>query len=436
MIESDSETESEYDVDKKTHKISFNNGSKQEVNKLDKIFDKIKNTIDVNQYHIFINNKIVLSSKGLKSLKEKLKEEFDPPEKNIKCFIVSLGIHLNYKYPLTINCSQYTISPKLSLNCKDDDFSQTFTYREKDLLEYGFSMNHIKSIMKALKKDLVSFENSSSSISSVFRSLESQPKKDMKEVEESIKEVEKIKPVNKLDEIFDKIKNTIDIKQDHIFINNKIVVSDKSLKTLKEKIKKEFDPPEKDIKCFIVRVKINLNYKYPLTINCSQYTITPKLSLVYNDDDVFQTFTYNEKELLEYGFSMDHIKSIMKALKKDLVSFENSSVSISSVFRSLESQPKKYMKEVEESIKEVEKIKPNTKELKELVKADKQHIKYHPSEKDKQELKADEASLLLSPYKYENKSLVKQLYDSINTYPEFDHINKQKIKKYSFVVVD
>lgn len=242
--------------------------------------------------------------------------------------------------------------------------------------------------------------------------------------------------VNKLNEIFDKIKNIIDLKQDYIFINNKIIVTAKTMKGLKEKIKNEFDPPEKDIKCFIVGLKINPNYKYPLTINCSQFTITPKLSLVYKDDDTSQTFTYSEKELLDYGFSMDHLKSIMKALKKELVSFEKSAVTITSVFKALENQPKKVMKEIEESIKEVEKLKPTTYKLKKLVKADKEHLKYHPSEQDKQELKADEASLLLSPYKYENKNLVKQLYDSINTYPEFDYINKQKIKKYSFVVVD
>ena len=139
-----------------------------------------------------------------------------------------------------------------------------------------------------------------------------------------------------MEKIFDKIKNLIDVKQDHLFINNKIIVSAKSLKGLKEALKKEFDNPEKNIKCFIVRLKINVDYKYPLTINCSQYTITPQLSLVYKDDDVFQTFTYSEKELINYGFKLSHIKKIIKALKKDLVSFEKSSVTITSIFKALE----------------------------------------------------------------------------------------------------
>ena len=138
-----------------------------------------------------------------------------------------------------------------------------------------------------------------------------------------------------MDKIFEKIKKLIDITQTHIFINNKIIVSAKSLKSLKEKIKKDFENPDKDIKCFIVTISIHPEYKFPLTINCSQYTITPKLSLLTKEDDVSQTFTYSEKELLKNSFKLSHIKKIIKALKKDLVSFENSSVTITSVFNSL-----------------------------------------------------------------------------------------------------
>ena len=71
-------------------------------------------------------------------------------------------------------------------------------------------------------------------------------------------------------------------------------------------------------------------------INCSSYTITPKLSLVYMNDNVSQTFTYSKKELEKYSFKLSHIKKIMKALTKDLVSFEKSSVPITNVFNVLE----------------------------------------------------------------------------------------------------
>jgi hypothetical protein len=61
---------------------------------------------------------------------------------------------------------------------------------------------------------------------------------------------------------------------------------------------------------------------------------------------------------------------------------------------------KKYkddMDDVKSIIKEVEKLsKKKPKALKKLVKADKEHLKYHPSEQDKKEAKIDKASLLIS----------------------------------------
>ena len=139
-----------------------------------------------------------------------------------------------------------------------------------------------------------------------------------------------------MDKIFDKIRNTIDIKMEHLFINNKVVVTAKGLKSLKLKVKEDFENPKKDIKCFIISLSIKPDYKFPLTINCSQFTITPKLNLLYKDDDMAQTFTYSKNELLEYKFKLSHLKKIMKALKKDLISFEKQLVPITDVFNSLE----------------------------------------------------------------------------------------------------
>jgi len=94
------------------------------------------------------------------------------------------------------------------------------------------------------------------------------------------------------------------------------------------------------------------------------------------------------------------------------------------------------MNDVKSIIKEVEKLsKKKPSELKKLVKADKVHLKYHPSEQDKKEAKIDEASLLLSPYKYNNLSLVDQIAHSMKT-PEFDSIVKKKVKLYSYDIVN
>ena len=138
-----------------------------------------------------------------------------------------------------------------------------------------------------------------------------------------------------MEKIFEKITKLINIKEYHIFINNKIVVSAKTIPGLKKEIK-EFDNPEKEIKCFIVRLSLDSDYKFPLMINCSSYTITPKLSLISMDEDVSQTFTFSKKELEEYNFKLSYIKKIIKVLKKELISFEKSSIPITTVFKVLE----------------------------------------------------------------------------------------------------
>jgi len=138
---------------------------------MEKIFEKIRKLIDIKEYHIFINNKIVVSAKTIPSLKKKIKDDFNNPEKEIKCFMVSLSLDPNYKYPLIINCSSYTITPKLSLISTDDDVSQTFTFSKKELEEYSFKLSHIKKIIKVLKKELISFEKSTISITNVFNAL-------------------------------------------------------------------------------------------------------------------------------------------------------------------------------------------------------------------------------------------------------------------------
>ena len=107
-----------------------------------------------------------------------------------------------------------------------------------------------------------------------------------------------------LEKIYDKIRETIDVKEYHIFIKNKIVVTGKSMLLLKENLKNNFNNPPHEVKCFIIRVNIKPEYNFKLMINCSQYTITPKLGLFARSGDVSQTFTYTEEELLKYKFKI------------------------------------------------------------------------------------------------------------------------------------
>ncbi len=122
------------------------------------------------------------------------------------------------------------------------------------------------------------------------------------------------------------INNIIDTQLDHLFVNYKLLISAKTGKEMREKILK-FDTPTKNIKAFNIRIKINNIGENILSINCTQKTINKKLKLVTEDDDVFQVFTYSSEELIKYGFELSHLKSMMKAVKNHLISYEKSSIS-------------------------------------------------------------------------------------------------------------
>ena len=51
------------------------------------------------------------------------------------------------------------------------------------------------------------------------------------------------------------------------------------------------------------------------------------------DDDIAQTITYSREEFNKYGFKKSHITKIIKAIKNDLISYENFGVSITDVLK-------------------------------------------------------------------------------------------------------
>ena len=103
------------------------------------------------------------------------------------------------------------------------------------------------------------------------------------------------------------------------------------MKKIKDEIKKQINEPPKEIKVFIVGFKISEKSSIPLRINCSQFTITPKLSLVFRSDDIAQSITYSKDELKKKKFRLYDIKKIINAIKNDTISFATSSVSISDI---------------------------------------------------------------------------------------------------------
>ena len=136
-----------------------------------------------------------------------------------------------------------------------------------------------------------------------------------------------------LNEKINKIKDILEPSMNHMFIANELILSEKTMKDIKNIIKNDYDAPKKNIKGFIIRLKIDKNNKKLLIINCTQVTITPKLFIDSLDDDVFQIFTYTSDELLKYGFKLSHIKKMMKSIINNTISFEKSSVAISTLLK-------------------------------------------------------------------------------------------------------
>ena len=137
--------------------------------------------------------------------------------------------------------------------------------------------------------------------------------------------------IEKLNKIIHKIESILEPSINHMFIANELILSKKTMKDIKSSIKNEYESPKKNIKGFIIRLKIDKKNKKPLIINCTQVTITSKLFIDSLDDDIFQIFTYTYDELIKYGFSLSHIKKIIKAIKNNKISFDKSSISITDI---------------------------------------------------------------------------------------------------------
>ena len=128
----------------------------------------IDQTYDMSNYHLFKNNKSILEASTITNLKKAIKENIEPPKSDTKVFVISFSIDPKYKFPLIIVCGQYTLTDKLTLVMKDDDTSITITYTKDELKKYGFKSNHINKIIKAIKLDLVSYEDFRDSITHVL----------------------------------------------------------------------------------------------------------------------------------------------------------------------------------------------------------------------------------------------------------------------------
>ena len=123
--------------------------------------------------------------------------------------------------------------------------------------------------------------------------------------------------------IKEQVDKKIDSSLDHMFRNNKIILSAKSVKEMKDKLK-EFENPSKDLKVHIIRINVNPNNNYVIAITCSQHTITPNLKLLTRIDDMAVTIVYTEEEYIKYSFKKSYIYQIIKAMKDEKIDYSKS----------------------------------------------------------------------------------------------------------------
>lgn len=131
-----------------------------------------------------------------------------------------------------------------------------------------------------------------------------------------------------------KIDSILDTKYYHIFYKNKELkpLAQKTIPSIEKAIKLNVNPPKTNKKIYIVRIKYNPNSdKRRLSINCSQRNITPKLILSKDEYDDSFSIVYSAKEYKKYKFSLDHIKKIIKKIKKDELDVSVQFINISEI---------------------------------------------------------------------------------------------------------
>ena len=124
-----------------------------------------------------------------------------------------------------------------------------------------------------------------------------------------------------------------DREKDYLYIDNDLITSDTSFKKIKDTIKKDYDAPKKNVKGFLVKFNIKDSKKEYMSIIITQITITPKLFIGATDDDLFKVFTYSPEEYKKYGLTESIVKKCIKAVKDNLISFENNKDSITDLLK-------------------------------------------------------------------------------------------------------
>jgi len=140
--------------------------------------------------------------------------------------------------------------------------------------------------------------------------------------------------MDKLDKRIKEINDILKPSLSHFFVGGDLVGSEKTTMGLKTYIKQNYDAPSKNIKGYLIRLKLDKTDKNQILImNCTELTITPKLLIKTLENDGYQTITYSSNELIKHGFKLSHIKKVIKAIKNNTVSFDDSIISITELLK-------------------------------------------------------------------------------------------------------
>lgn len=120
----------------------------------------------------------------------------------------------------------------------------------------------------------------------------------------------------------DYIDELVDTNKYYLYYKGKPILSAVGLKNLKIKIKNEIDEPKEKIKVFVINFGKSTNSKQLFTLGCYRSTITPKLALIADKDDLGQNIIYSKKELEKRKFKLSDIKKAIKLIKEEKMNGE------------------------------------------------------------------------------------------------------------------
>jgi methyl coenzyme M reductase gamma subunit len=277
--------------------------------------DYIDDIVDINAIYVFHGHKLILKENGtMGKLKKEIKKNIDPPKKDMKVFIISFGKTKRKEKMFYVGCDQSTITPKLNLVADYDDTGKMITYSEAELTKREFRLSDVGHIIKVMTNELISMSTSKSSISEVL--------------EASKKKVSNKKTALNLDYIDD----IVDMNAMYVFHGHRLILKENgTMSKLQKEIKKNIDPPKKDMKVFIINFGKSKNKEKMFFVNCSETTISPDLYLIADKYDKSKMITYSEAELTKREFRLSDVGHIIKVMTNDLIEMGTLKSSISEV---------------------------------------------------------------------------------------------------------